>query len=577
VFDMLYNFNHFTGNLTSRQDNNKQLHEGFTYDLLDRLSTAQWTNWATNTSQATPTSYKLDGLSYTSLGNFTENSSLGYLQYNAGQKIHSVNMVFGFNNTMASPPNPLKISELDQDILYTPFNKTEKILEDDSQIDFTYDAGYQRVKSVYKSPSGDITEKIYLDDYEIVKNPQGNVTKIHYMYGGDGLCALITTDDIIPALKIHYVYTDHVGSIAIVTNEAGNVVEAEQSFDAWGQRRDPNDWAIVYPSLAPPQNPDWLFRGYTGHEHHPQFGLINMNGRMYDPALGRMCSPDKYIADATSTQAYNRYSYANNNPLKYTDPDGQLAHIVVGAILGGVINLGIKYSQGKIGGWEDGLAAFGIGALAGAIGAATGGAAFAAAGGGAALGLGGFLAGAVSGSVGSFYSTPIQSIGNSVYFGDPMMTTADLAKSVGIGGLTGGVFNGALATFNSKNFWNGDLPTSNLRVDMTRLEMKSIKAIGTSEVTRTKFNTLNTKVNNGANDMEKMATEWQSVCLKYGADPTQQGFRVTMPDGLRVTGKLYFGGKSNPAGWNIKVTEIPRWNLPHVQPNLEFNNYLRYK
>jgi len=49
-----------------------------------------------------------------------------------------------------------------------------------------------------------------------------------------------------------------------------------------------------------------------------------MNGRMYDAVLGRMLSPDKYVQDGTNTQAYNRYSYVMNNPLKYTDPSGWL-------------------------------------------------------------------------------------------------------------------------------------------------------------------------------------------------------------------------------------------------------------
>jgi RHS repeat-associated protein len=54
----------------------------------------------------------------------------------------------------------------------------------------------------------------------------------------------------------------------------------------------------------------------------PQFALINMNGRMYDPLLGRMLRPDIQVGDMANTQAYNMYSYALNNPLKYTDPSG---------------------------------------------------------------------------------------------------------------------------------------------------------------------------------------------------------------------------------------------------------------
>jgi len=63
-------------------------------------------------------------------------------------------------------------------------------------------------------------------------------------------------------------------------------------------------------------------RGYTGHEHLLQFGLINMNGRMYDPLLARMLSPDPFIPNPALSQDYNRYSYVRNNPLKYTDPSG---------------------------------------------------------------------------------------------------------------------------------------------------------------------------------------------------------------------------------------------------------------
>ena len=68
-------------------------------------------------------------------------------------------------------------------------------------------------------------------------------------------------------------------------------------------------------------------RGYTGHEHMTAFDLINMNGRLYDPVLGRMLSPDIAIQDLYNQQAYNRYSYCLNNPLRFTDPSGYFVTI----------------------------------------------------------------------------------------------------------------------------------------------------------------------------------------------------------------------------------------------------------
>ncbi|MDP3327706.1 RHS repeat-associated core domain-containing protein, partial [Parvibaculum sp.] len=51
-------------------------------------------------------------------------------------------------------------------------------------------------------------------------------------------------------------------------------------------------------------------------------GLVNMNGRIYDPEIGRFMSADPIVQDPTDTQSLNRYTYVGNNPLSYTDPTG---------------------------------------------------------------------------------------------------------------------------------------------------------------------------------------------------------------------------------------------------------------
>ena len=97
-------------------------------------------------------------------------------------------------------------------------------------------------------------------------------------------------------------------SILSVIDENGTKV-FDASYDAWGKQ------TVTLNTIG-------LLRGYTGHEMLKEFNLINMNGRVYDPVLGRFLSPDKYVQEADNSQNYNSYSYCLNNPLKYTDPSG---------------------------------------------------------------------------------------------------------------------------------------------------------------------------------------------------------------------------------------------------------------
>jgi RHS repeat-associated protein len=128
-----------------------------------------------------------------------------------------------------------------------------------------------------------------------------------------------------------YLHSDILGSITSVTTQSGGVI-ARQDFDAWGRRRNPLNYNYSpqntididrgVPTYITSLLPNWLYRGYTGHEMLNEFGLINMNARLYDPLVGMMLSCDNYVQDASNSQNYNRYAYCLNNPLKYTDPTG---------------------------------------------------------------------------------------------------------------------------------------------------------------------------------------------------------------------------------------------------------------
>ena len=197
----------------------------------------------------------------------------------------------------------------------------------------------------------------------------GNCEKIHampnsdvyrtYLSGPFGVFAVV--EQVANAENITYVLKDHLGSWTVFTDEDGDLVR-EESFDAWGNRRNAATWTGAATGVL-------LFdRGFTGHEHMEGIGLINMNGRLYDPVMSTFLSVDNYVQSPDYAQSFNRYAYCLNNPLKYTDPDGELWHIIIGAAIGGIVNLATNANNCK--GLWDYVAAFGVGAASGALTAA---------------------------------------------------------------------------------------------------------------------------------------------------------------------------------------------------------------
>jgi RHS repeat-associated protein len=248
-----------------------------------------------------------------------------------------------------------------QTVAYNGFNKayvlTDSIGNDAYRLDITYGPDMQRWKTVQKKNNSLQKTIIFAGDYESVT--EGSTTKqLYYVSGGDGLVA-VYVKQAGQADKIYYVCTDHLESIIKLVDANGTEV-FKASYDAWGRQMVANN------SFA-------FHRGYTGHEHLAEFGLINMNGRMYDPVLGRFLSPDPYVQSPLFSQNFNRYAYCLNNPLLYTDPTGEYFGIddLIAAAIGGVVNLIVNACQGNLGGhgfWGGvgrGFAAFGAGAVGG--------------------------------------------------------------------------------------------------------------------------------------------------------------------------------------------------------------------
>jgi RHS repeat-associated protein len=129
---------------------------------------------------------------------------------------------------------------------------------------------------------------------------------------------------------------DHLGSITALTSSTGGVVE-RFSYDPWGKRRQAttSPWLAILPgSHLIPASLANLTRGFTGHEHLDRVGLIHMNGRIYDPELGRFLSADPILQFPASTQGLDRYAYVLNNPVSLSDPSGHLVFGLAAALIG---------------------------------------------------------------------------------------------------------------------------------------------------------------------------------------------------------------------------------------------------
>jgi len=114
---------------------------------------------------------------------------------------------------------------------------------------------------------------------------------------------------------ITVVLKDRLGS-TLATLDGSNVTR--RAFDAFGKARngDLSDRANGSLNLAD------TIHGFTTHTHADAVALIHMNGRVFDPNLGRFLSVDPIIGNPLSTQSLNPYSYIGNNPLSGTDPTG---------------------------------------------------------------------------------------------------------------------------------------------------------------------------------------------------------------------------------------------------------------
>jgi RHS repeat-associated protein len=386
------------GNLTSRVDSKAGKTEQFGYDSLDRLDWSQVSG-----SAAVNYDYDANGNIRTK-----GNGSLDYYDGNTSYRIASAKLKgsttanrtyqydlagrvladgkrtfswtgFGqlksveqasapsletFAATTAYQP---RVPGINPSVLYEPSTAVAS---------FEFSAAGTRSKQVLTRTYGDQSRREsvthYVGSYE---------TEDHATYAANGtythdkflarhqLGSALYTREVLSnggtTIRLGLVLTDHLGSTDVivrgdwdatgnrwkVTTHGTDAAQSEprserQSFDAWGERRDIGWLNPLHPTDASIRRTSAMDydRGFTGHEMLDDFALVHMNGRIYDPEIGRFLSPDPYVQVPEYSQNFNRYTYVLNNPLSHTDSSGNEIDGLVAAaiaIVVGIVTYGI--------------------------------------------------------------------------------------------------------------------------------------------------------------------------------------------------------------------------------------------
>lgn len=287
------------GNVTRRSDDLFGYAEEFTYDDLNRLTLAHVIG-----GDSICTGYDAIGnIKFKS--NFARNYVYGVVNNGPHRLIRADTL-----------PGAC-IRNMRINTFYTSFDKVKQITRDSVRIDVLYNPDRMRnVQKLYDS--GRLKRvKIYVSSLFEQQIIDGDTTFIHYINTPAGnIATYVTHSETGIAPAIQYNHRDHLGSIVMITDGAGQVT-GRYSYDAWGKRRNP-DWSATLTDTTALA----FDRAFTGHELYSLFDIIDCNGRIYDPESGRFLSPDPYIDQGLDLESYNRYSYCNNNPVSYVDPTG---------------------------------------------------------------------------------------------------------------------------------------------------------------------------------------------------------------------------------------------------------------
>ena len=344
--------------VAQRTDNNGDGNTGavgdtFSYDAIGRL-----TQYIVN-APGMPNLQRTVNVQYNALGMTLYKSDVGDYAYGvqatAGVRPHALQGINGAvpaNYGYDANGNLISASAGKYSVIsYTSFNLPDSNTgaqgpSGTPKYTWQYDENHQRIKEIEFSSAGSRTT------WEIHPDNQGGLAfesetssgqptpfNRHYLSVGGVSIGVLVSKGALPdpgagnappvigdvtLVKVEYWHKDQLGTLLSTTDHFANITR-RYAYDPFGKRRQTNGAYDSFGTLIV----DWTTntnsgtdRGYTGHEHLDDLGIIHMNGRIYDPTLGRFMQGDPFIQDPFNLQNYDRYGYCFNSPIGCSDPTG---------------------------------------------------------------------------------------------------------------------------------------------------------------------------------------------------------------------------------------------------------------
>ncbi len=278
----------------------------YIYDVHNRLSSSLASGYsigAMNYSRS---------VSFAKNGNITAKSGVGSYSYQANNhqvtKAGSFDFSYDANGNMLTKLSNVSLVKYKYDARDVLSQVTNAYVGDDGGrwAKFSYDAFGQRVRKW--SSTGNVV--LYPNGYYAIKNSKW--TNNHIYAGSERICTLVNGEP-------SFIHRDQIHSGGAITTNGG-LVGDKVAFAPYGE--------VLYQ-----QNTNsTLEEKFTGQILDEETGLYYYNARYYNPKIGVFISADTIIPDPYDSQSMNRYMYVRGNPVKYVDPTGHCAGLIVSLV-----------------------------------------------------------------------------------------------------------------------------------------------------------------------------------------------------------------------------------------------------